>query len=98
MHVPPSDPIESILIIKKIDCFGSKSLRTQNIWVFRNVWKYTRPVTFTPIAEPSVCSGAVTKCFYDLGLSQMGFEHKSFRLRGERSYPLHYHRGSLHLE
>ena len=30
-------------------------------------------------------SGAVTICFYNLGLSQLGFEHPTFRLRGQRS-------------
>ena len=30
-------------------------------------------------------SGAVTICFNDLGLSRLGFEHPTFRLRGERS-------------
>ena len=29
---------------------------------------------------PSVCSWAVTTCFYDLGLSRLGFEHQAFRL------------------
>ena len=38
-------------------------------------------------------SGAVTTCFYDLGLSRLGFEHPSFRLRGERSNQLRHHRG-----
>ena len=33
-------------------------------------------------------SGAVTTCFYDLGLPRLGFEHPTFRLRGERSNPL----------
>ena len=28
-------------------------------------------------------SGAVTTCFYDLGLSRLGFEFPNFRLRGE---------------
>ena len=30
-------------------------------------------------------SGAVTTCFYDLGMSRLGFEHLTFRLRGQRS-------------
>ena len=34
------------------------------------------------------CSGAVTTCFYDFGLSELGFEHPTFRLRGERSDPM----------
>ena len=38
-------------------------------------------------------SGTVTTCFYDLGLSWLGLEHQTFRLRGERSYPLRNHRG-----
>ena len=37
--------------------------------------------------------GAVTTCFYDLGLSRLGFEHPTFRLRGERSNPLPHRRG-----
>ena len=32
--------------------------------------------------------GAVTTCFYGLVLSRLGFEHPTFRLRGERSHPL----------
>ena len=28
-------------------------------------------------------SGAVTTCFYDLGLLQLGFKHQTFRLRSE---------------
>ena len=33
-------------------------------------------------------SGAVTNCLKDLGLSRLGFEHPTFRLRGECSYRL----------
>ena len=33
-------------------------------------------------------SGAVTTCFYDLGLSRLPFEHPNFRLRGELSNAL----------
>ena len=29
------------------------------------------------------CCGAVTTCFNDLGLSRLGFEHPTFRMRGE---------------
>ena len=32
--------------------------------------------------------GPVTTCFYDLGLSRLGFEHPIFRMRGQRSNPL----------
>ena len=35
----------------------------------------------------------VTTCFSVLGLSRMGFEHPTFRLRGERSNPLRHRRG-----
>ena len=38
-------------------------------------------------------SEAVTACFYDLGLFRLGFEHPNFRLRDQRSYPLHHRRG-----
>ena len=41
------------------------------------------PVTLTPNAERWIGSGAVTTCFNDLGLSRLGFEHPTFRLRGE---------------
>ena len=30
-------------------------------------------------------SRTVTTCFYDLGLSRLGFQHPSFRMRGKRS-------------
>ena len=34
-------------------------------------------------------SGAVITCFYDFGPSRLGLEYPTFRLRGERSKPLH---------
>ena len=37
-------------------------------------------------------SGADTTFFNDLGLSQLGFEHQTFRLRGQRSNPLRHRR------
>ena len=39
------------------------------------------------------CSGAVTTCFYDLGLLRLGFEHRSLHLRGKPSNRLHHLRG-----
>ena len=42
---------------------------------------------------PRVGSRAVTTCFYDLGLSRLGFKHPSFRLRGERSNPMRHRPG-----
>ena len=43
--------------------------------------------------------GAVTTCFNNLiGLSQLGFEHPTFRLRGEHSNPLRHHRGCVCLD
>ena len=38
--------------------------------------------------------GAVTTCFYDVGLSLLGFEHPTFRLRGHRCVR-HSRRGTL---
>ena len=38
-------------------------------------------------------SGAVTTCFYNLGLSQLGFKHPTFRLWGQYSNPLCHSRG-----
>ena len=45
----------------------------------------------------SFSSGAVTTCFHDLGLSQLGFEHPTFRLRGQRFNPLRQGRGYVTL-
>ena len=53
-----------------------------------------RPMTLTPYAE-RFGSGAVTTCFNDLGLSQLGFEHPTLHLQGERSDPLRHHRSAL---
>ena len=51
------------------------------------------PVTLTLNAEPFV-SGTVTTCFYDLGLSWLGFQHPTILLRGELSNPLHHRRAA----
>ena len=37
-------------------------------------------------------SGAVPTCFYDLGLSRLGFENPTFRMRDKRSNLLHHGR------
>ena len=37
--------------------------------------------------------GSNSKRFNDLGLSRLGFEHPTFRLRGKRSNPLRHRRG-----
>ena len=34
-------------------------------------------------------------CFYDLGLSRLGFKHKIFGFRGQRSNPLRHRRGLI---
>ena len=39
--------------------------------------------------------GAVTICFYDLGLSRLEFEHPTFRLLGQHSNRLRHRRGLL---
>ena len=44
------------------------------------------PVTITYCRASG--SGAVTTCFYDVGLSRLGFENPTFRLRGQRSSSL----------
>ena len=38
-------------------------------------------------------SGAVTTCFYKLGVLRLGFEHPTYHLRGERSNPLRHRCG-----
>ena len=45
-------------------------------------------VTNTHTYGRAFSSGAVTTCVYDLGLSRLGFEYSTFRLRGQRSSPL----------
>ena len=47
----------------------------------RLIWeKINNTCTFVQIQNKS---GAVITCFYDLGLSRLGFEHPIFRLRGQ---------------
>ena len=40
-------------------------------------------------------SKAVTTCFYDLGLLQLGFGNLTFHLRGKRFNPLSHRRGQF---
>ena len=40
-------------------------------------------------------SRAVTACFNDLGLSRLGFDHPTFRLRRELNNPLRHRRGLM---
>ena len=44
------------------------------------------------LREHLFSSGAVIICFNDICLSRLGFEHPTFRLRGERSNPLRHRR------
>ena len=58
------------------------------------IWGHSSPRTRdTYIHCWAFGSGAVTTCFYDLGLSRLGFEHPTFPLRGKRSNRLHHQRG-----
>ena len=50
------------------------------------------PVTLTPITVNLAMELSLP--VYDLGLSQFGFEHPTFRLRGKRSYRLRHRRGT----
>ena len=43
----------------------------------------------------SYSSGAVTTCFHDLNLSQLGFKNHTFRLQFQRPYPLRQRRGLI---
>ena len=43
---------------------------------------------------PSVWKRSCLYLFYDLGLTQLGFEHPTCRLRGQRSNPLRHRRGN----
>ena len=47
------------------------------------------PVTLIPVAERLVVDLSLKICFYDLGLSRLGFEN---RIRGQRSDPLRHRR------
>ena len=42
-------------------------------------------LTLTHVVERLAVDRSVTTCFYDLGLSRLGFEHPTFCIRGERS-------------
>ena len=46
-------------------------------------------MTLIPVAE-RFDNGAVTTCFYDLGLSRLGIEHSTFGMRCERIQTLNY--------
>ena len=65
-------------------------------WGFFSVshllWNRASPRTRdTHICCRAIGSGIVTTCFNDLGLSQLGFEHPTFRMRGKRSNRLRHH-------
>ena len=47
----------------------------------------------TPVRAAEPDNGTVTICLYDLGLSRLGFELPTFRMRGERSNRLRHRRG-----
>ena len=60
------------------------------LWVFKHaklLW-HGASVYDTHTYCRALSSGAVTTCFYDLGLSHLGFEHPTFQLRGQRSNTL----------
>ena len=44
---------------------------------------------------PSIWQWSYHYLFWDLVLSRLGFEHPTFRLRGERSNPMHHRRGHM---
>ena len=55
------------------------------------------PVTLASIAERLAVELSLY-LFYDLGLSWLGFEHLTFRLRGVRSNPLRHRRGIYYIK
>ena len=58
------------------------------LWLGLSVYKLMVISNDTHINCREFGSGAVTlTCFYDLCLSRLGFEHPTFRLRGEHSKP-----------
>ena len=60
-----------------ITCLTENQTLTRNVFlnISENYWRASS-------------SGTVSNCFYDLGLSRLGFEHPTFRMRGERSNQL----------
>ena len=77
-------------------------LGTHGQWAVRVLER--APPTVTVISEdpwhshllPSVWHGSwymCTTCFYDLGMSWIGFEHPTYGLSGERSNRLRHHGG-----
>ena len=53
------------------------------------------PVTLTPKCR-AFSRGAVTTCFYDLGLSRLGFKHPIFHLQGKRYKPIRHRRDRIY--
>ena len=55
------------------------------------------PVSLTPIFERLTVKLSLP-VYYDWGLSRLGFEHPTFRMRGQGSIPRRHRRGSLVVE
>ena len=80
---------------------GSECFVEYHTYMYRNTghqWhliSWHRDTRDTHTYCRALSSGAVTTCFYDLGLSGLRFEHPTFRLRGQRPYPLRRRRGNI---
>ena len=66
-------------------CKFRPMLGSHGHWHARDTHTYCR--AFSSVVVPT--------CFYDLGLSRLGFEHPTFRFRGQRSKPLYHRRGFI---
>ena len=92
-------PIKGCTFLPMLDTYDQWAMRFFSVphllWHGPSVYNghLRGPVTLTLNAEPFV-SGTVTTCFYDLGLSWLGFQHPTIRLRGELSNPLHHRRAA----
>ena len=86
------DLYSALVVIEQWMFFSVPHLLWQ--WGIRLKWSSPRTLD-THTYWRTFDSGAVTICFYYLGLSWLGFEHPTFCLRCERSYRLHLRGGSL---
>ena len=73
-------------LLSTVGFFSVQYLLWQKAYVYNG--HFRGPVTHTPFAERLAVELSLPVFFYKLGLSLMGFEHPTFRLRCQRSDPL----------
>ena len=86
---------------ENVNSYGDVTITREGLQILTYT-RHSRPLSsqgfiseVRPITE-HLALGAITIRFYDLGMSQPGFVHPIFRMRGERSKRLHYQNGMKH--